>query len=352
MSHVVFTGGGSAGHVVPCFELIQALRRRGVGISFVGSNSGMEEALLAWLNVDYYGISTGKLRRYLSANNLLDAFKVLGGIWQAYRLLGRLQPDVVFSKGGFVSFPVVFSAWLKSIPVVAHESDLTPGLANRLAMPFVKTLCINFSVTPTGSFGGRVIHTGTPLRESLTRGDASAGRRALEVANDDRILLITGGSLGADVLNEVVYQALSRLTAEYVVVHVCGPGKTTAVENPRYRQFEYVGEGWGDILAAADLVVSRAGANTLYELLALGKPNLLVPLSHHASRGDQVENATYAGGLGYSQVLDEDALSSESLVAQIKALDGELFQARERLALFVVPDSVGLICSELERFLP
>jgi UDP-N-acetylglucosamine--N-acetylmuramyl-(pentapeptide) pyrophosphoryl-undecaprenol N-acetylglucosamine transferase len=186
----------------------------------------------------------------------------------------------------------------------------------------------------------------------LTRGDASAGRRALEVANDDRILLITGGSLGADVLNEVVYQALSRLTAEYVVVHVCGPGKTTAVENPRYRQFEYVGEGWGDILAAADLVVSRAGANTLYELLALGKPNLLVPLSHHASRGDQVENATYAGGLGYSQVLDEDALSSESLVAQIKALDGELFQARERLALFVVPDSVGLICSELERFLP
>jgi len=352
VSHVLFTGGGSAGHVVPTYELINVLRRRGVRISFVGSNSGLEEGLLAGLDVDYYGLASGKLRRYLSFVNLLDGFRVVGAIWQAYWLLGRLRPDVVFSKGGFVSFPVVLAAWLRTIPVIVHESDLTPGLANRLAMPFVKTLCINFPATPTGRFRGRVVHTGTPLRDALTNADAATGRRMLEVADVDRILLITGGSLGSDVLNEAVREALPDLTADYVVVHVCGPGKVAAVENRRYRQFEYVTDGWGDILAAADLVVSRAGANTLYELLALGKPNLLVPLSRHASRGDQIENAAFAAALGYSRVLAEETLNRESLLTQIRALDGELVEARERLASFVIPDSVGLICAELDRYLP
>jgi UDP-N-acetylglucosamine--N-acetylmuramyl-(pentapeptide) pyrophosphoryl-undecaprenol N-acetylglucosamine transferase len=351
VSRVLFTGGGTAGHVVPTFELIDALRSRGATVSFVGSNSGLEEALLAPMNVDYHGIASGKLRRYLSLANLLDAFRVLGGLWQAYWLLGRLRPDVVFSKGGFVSFPVVFAAWLHGVPVVAHESDLTPGLANRLAMPFVKTLCINFPTTPVGRFRGTVVHTGTPLRVALTRGDADRGRRLLDAADGDRILLITGGSLGADALNKAVRAALPELTADYLLVHVCGPGKLSDSDSSRYRQFEYVTEGWGDMLAAAELVVSRAGANTLYELLALAKPNLLVPLSRAASRGDQIENATYAAGLGYSRVLDEESLDGPALVAQVRELEGELAVMRERLATFSHPDSVALICAQLEGYL-
>jgi UDP-N-acetylglucosamine--N-acetylmuramyl-(pentapeptide) pyrophosphoryl-undecaprenol N-acetylglucosamine transferase len=266
-------------------------------------------------------------------------------------LLRRLRPDVIFSKGGFVSFPVVLAAGLRRIPVVAHESDLTPGLANRLAMPFVKTLCINFSATPIGRFRGRVVHTGTPVRDALTNGDAAHGRQIVEAEKDDLILLVTGGSLGADALNEAVREALPELTAKYLVVHVCGPGKLCAEVNARYRQFEYVSDGWGDILAAADLVVSRAGANTLYELLALRKANLLVPLSRAASRGDQIENAIYAAGLGYSRVLDEEALTGRSLVAEIAALSAELNQVRERLASFALLDSVALISAELDRYL-
>jgi len=351
VSHVLFTGGGTAGHVIPTFPVIEALLARGVRVSFVGSTSGLEERLLAALAVDYHGIASGKLRRYLSAENVLDAFRVIAGIWQAYWLLGRLQPDAVFSKGGFVSFPVVLAARLRRIPVVAHESDLTPGLANRLAMRFVKTLCINFSATPTGTFRGRVVHAGTPMRAALTDGDAVAGRRLLDVAAGDRVLLVTGGSLGADALNEAVRAALPELCENFVVVHICGPGKLSDANVEGYRQFEYVTEGWGDMLAAADLVVSRAGANTLYELLALRKPNLLVPLSRRASRGDQIENAMFAAGLGYSHVLDEEDLNGASLVAAIKALDADLNEVRARLGTFDTPDSVALICDELDRYL-
>ena len=351
MSHVLFTGGGTAGHVVPVLPLLAQFAARGVQLSFVGSNSGLEAGLLADQPVTYYGIAAGKLRRYLSFENLLDAFRVVGGIYQAYRLLGRIKPQVVFSKGGFVSFPVVLAAWLRRVPVVAHESDLTPGLANRLAMPFVATLCLNFSVTPTGKFRGKVLHTGTPLRPALLHGDPERGREFLGAAADERILLVTGGSLGADVLNQTVRAALAELTQDFLVVHVCGPGKSVTLDNPGYLQYEYLTGPWGDVLAAADLVVSRAGANTLFELLALAKPNLLVPLSLRASRGDQLENATYAAGLGYSHVLDEDALTAASLVAAIAALDAELPQVAERLAGFVVPDSVALICGELDRFL-
>lgn len=351
MSHVLLTGGGTAGHVVPTFPLIDELRRRGIRVSFVGSTSGLEERLLAPLSVDYHGIPAGKLRRYASLRNLLDAFRVVGGVWQAYRLLRHVRPQVVFSKGGFVSFPVVIAAWMQGIAVVAHESDLTPGLANRLAMPFVKSLCTTFGATPKGKFRGRVVHTGTPVRDALINGDGQRGREWLGVGADERILLITGGSLGADALNAALRAALGDLTPDFLVVHVCGPGKLADEPHPRYRQLEYVTDGWGDLLAAADLVVSRAGANTLYELLTLGKPNLLVPLSLAASRGDQIENATFAAGLGYSRVLDEDALTAQTLVAEVRALDAAADEMRARLATFAAPDAVRLICAELERYL-
>ena len=350
------TGGGTGGHVLPALPVVEALLARGVDVHFVGGRSGFEERLVTPLNAPhseakliYHGIATGKLRRYFSLANLADAFRVPLGVWQAWRLIGRVRPDVVFSKGGFVSFPVVFGAWLRRVPVVAHESDLTPGLANRLAAPFVHSLCVNFDAHKAQH--RRVVVTGTPLRAELRQGDAGRGRQALGVAGDKPLLLVVGGSLGATRLNEVVREALDALLARYALVHVCGPGKVDSAhaDTPGYTQLEYVDAGWGDIIAAADLVVSRAGAGALYEWCALAKPHLLVPLPKAASRGDQIENAAFAKARGWSLVLAEEALSAVTLVDSVAMLAAEASRIRERLTTFQARDSVALIIHELER---
>jgi UDP-N-acetylglucosamine--N-acetylmuramyl-(pentapeptide) pyrophosphoryl-undecaprenol N-acetylglucosamine transferase len=346
--HLLCTGGGTAGHVIPAIPVIERARAAGARVSFVGSRSGLEARLLAETGVDYYGIAAGKLRRYLSLQNLADVFRVVAGLWQAWRLLGRLRPDVVFSKGGFVSFPVVFAAWLRRIPVVAHESDLTPGLANRLALPFVRTLCVTFAETRVDRFRGHRAVTGTPVRAALLSGDAARGRAALGIGADRPVLLVAGGSLGADAINRAVDGALDRLLESFEVVHVRGPGKRAARTARGYHPFEYVSDGWGDLLAAADLVVSRAGANTLYELIALRKPNLLIPLSSRVSRGDQVENAELARARGFSHVLAEQALNPASLVAAVTTLFAARAELQQRLAGFRAPDAVGAIVAELD----
>lgn len=349
MKHLLCTGGGTAGHVIPALPVMALARQAGARISFVGSRSGLEERLLADEPVDYYGIASGKLRRYLSLENLADVFRVAAGIWQAFRLLGRLRPDVVFSKGGFVSFPVVFAAWLRGIPVVAHESDLSSGLANNLALPFVRTWCVTFPETQVARFRGRRVVTGTPLRPALLAGDAGAGRARLQAPPDRPVLLVTGGSLGADALNQALGGCLEALVEQFVVVHVCGPGKRVERDLPGYHQFEYVSDGWGDLLAAADLVVSRAGANALFELLALGKPALLVPLSPRVSRGDQVENAEYARVRGYCRVLGEEGLTPESLLHAVLDAHADADEMRRHLAGFQPPDAADAIYRELLR---
>ena len=347
LPRVVVTGGGSAGHVIPALPVVQALREAGSSVHFVGSTSGLEERLVAPLGIAYHGIQAGKLRRYFSLENLVDVLRVAVGIVQAWRLLARTRPAVVFSKGGFVSFPVVVGAWLNGIPVVAHESDLTPGLANRLALKFTTTLCVNFEGTRAAH--ARVVVTGTPLRPELLHGDRARGRQRLGIDAERPVLLIVGGSLGAARLNEVVRTALEDLLDDYDVVHVCGEGKIDAsLEGLRgYTQREYVSDAWGDIIAAADIVISRAGANALYEWLLLGKPHLLVPLTRAASRGDQIENAAYAESRGWSMVIPEDELNGETLVAgvaKLAALSGEF---RQRMQEFRVRDSTSLIVDEL-----
>ena len=348
-ARVVVTGGGSAGHVVPAIPVIEALRRFGCDVDFIGSTSALERELIDPLGVPYHGIRTGKLRRYLSIENLIDCFRVPLGIWQAWRRIGRLRPDVVFSKGGYVAFPVVVGAWLRGVPVVAHESDLTPGLANRLSVPFVKSFCVNFERTNFGK--AHVAVTGTPLRPALIDGDAERGRRSLGLADDRPLLLVVGGSLGAERLNAVVRSALPTLLGDYALAHVCGAGKLDAdlADKPGYVQLEYVADGWGDIIAAADLVVSRAGANALYEWLALGKPHVLVPLPKTASRGDQIDNAAYAEERGYSLVVPEHELNSETLTAAVAKLAALAPAIRERLAGFETRDSAALIVAELEH---
>ncbi len=351
MIRAVVTGGGSAGHVVPTLPIIEALQARNWNITYIGSDSGLEERLVAPLGVGYFGVRPGKLRRYWSFDNLVDAFRVPLSILQVFGILGRIEPDVVFSKGGFVAFPVVAAAWLRRIPVVAHESDLSPGLANRLTLPFIASLCVNFDATRVNA--RRVIHTGTPVRESLVRGDRERGLTATGFSGERPILAVVGGSLGAERLNLIVREALSALTQAFDVLHVCGAGKVdpSYLGTAGYEQRDFVGDEWGDILAAADLVVSRSGANSLHELLILRKPNLLVPLPASASRGDQIENAAYAETAGFSMVVAEADLTPDVLVDRVTALHRDSLSWRERLDAFQALDSTRLIVAELETAL-
>lgn len=352
-TRVVVTGGGSAGHVVPALPVVEALARGGCEVHFIGGTGDLERALLEPFDAAYHGVPAGKLRRYPSLRTALDALRVPLGICCAWRLLGRIRPAVAFSKGGYVSFPVVVAAWLRGVPVVAHESDLTPGLANRLALPFVHSVCVNFDETRIG--GKPAVATGTPLRDALRRGDAGRGRALLGLAPQREaarpVLLAVGGSLGARRLNAAVRGALDTLLERYVVVHVCGAGMrdATLAGVPGYIQYEYVAEGWGDIIAAADLVVSRAGAGALCEWLALGKAHLLVPLPKTASRGDQIENAAWAQARGYSRVLPDERLDAASLPAALAGLEADAEALRRRMADFETRDAAARIIGQLAR---
>ena len=346
---ILVAGGGTAGHVLPAVPVIEEILNSGTKVVYVGSNSGLEEQLVQHLELKFVSITTGKFRRYLSWRNLVDLFRIPIGILQSLLLIRQYRPKVVYTNGGYVAFPVVIGSWLLSVPVVAHESDLTPGLATRLCMPFVRTLCVNFAETKTGAVP--TVVTGTPIRKELLAGDPQRGREWLGFKEDAPVVLVVGGSLGADSLNRVVRDSLVELLKEWMVVHVCGTGKlnTEVIKSDRYRQLEYINEQWGDVFALADVVVSRAGANTISELLALGKPSLLVPLPLKASRGDQIENATLLQARGLSMTLDEHNLSGKEFVLTIRSLFQQLPYFKKKLATYQRHESTRLILDELNR---
>lgn len=316
---IVLTGGGTAGHVTPNLALLPQLRAEGFFIHYIGSRDGIEKKLIeAEEDVQYHAISCGKLRRYFSWKNFSDAFRVLRGVGQARRVIRRIRPDVVFSKGGFVSVPVCVAA--RKIPLVTHESDYTPGLANRINARFADRICVTFEDT-LAQIGEKGVYTGTPIRPALYDGDWQRGKEFLDFTDDKPILLVMGGSLGAQAINEVLRAALSQLQEVFNVVHLCGAGKhDDSIEDGAYRQYEYLTAELPDILAAADLVVSRAGANAVFELLALAKPMLLIPLPCMASRGDQVLNAGYFAKKGFAMVLEQEDLSVQTLLKSITEL--------------------------------
>lgn len=317
---IVLTGGGTAGHVTPNIAMLPRLKEMGYEIYYIGTYDGIEKKLIEAEGIPYYGISSGKLRRYFSMKNFSDPFRVLKGFRQSKKLIKKLQPDVVFSKGGFVSVPVVFAANKKKIPVVIHESDMTPGLANKLALPKASRVCCNFPETAADFPEGVATVTGTPIRQELYNGDPAKGRSFAGFTDDRPVILVMGGSTGSAAVNAAIWEALPDLLKDYNVIHLAGQGKTDPSLNgtPGYAQFEYVKEQLPDILALARLVISRAGANAICELLALKKPNILIPLSKAQSRGDQILNARSFEKSGYSRMLEEENLTRESLLTAVK----------------------------------
>lgn len=317
---IIFTGGGTAGHVTPNLALIERFKQANWEIFYLGSKNGIERQLIEAAGVKYYPIFTGKLRRYFSWENFSDLFKIMLGICQAFLLCHQLKPRVIFSKGGFVAFPAVIGAWSNRIPVISHESDVTPGLANKLIFPFAAKLCVTFDETKKYfKDQKKIVVTGTPIRENLLHGDAQRGREICGFTSNKKIILVFGGSLGAEKINQTIRILLPNLLAEFQIAHLCGEGKIdNRCSYAGYKQFTYLNEDFGHVLACADLVISRAGANTIYELLALHKPNILIPLGTTYSRGDQITNAKYAHAHGFSQILVEEELTPENLLTKIR----------------------------------
>ena len=319
MKKIVMTGGGTAGHVTPNIALFDSLQKDGYEIHYIGSYEGIEKGLIEDKKIPYYGISSGKFRRYRSWKNLTDPFRVLHGFFQARRLLGRIRPNVVFSKGGFVSVPVVMAAKTRHIPVIIHESDLTPGLANKLAMPSATKVCCNFPETLPYLPKEKAVLTGSPIRQKLLHGNKQAAKDFCGFTGDLPILMVMGGSIGSVYINNAIRGCIDTLLTKYQIIHLCGKGNIdeSLKDKKGYAQFEYISENLPDLFAAADLVVARAGANSICELLALHKPNILIPLSRNASRGDQILNANSFAKQGFSAVLEEEEVTSEKLMATI-----------------------------------
>lgn len=351
MKKIVMTGGGTAGHVTPNIALIPSLREAGYEISYIGSYEGIEKRLIEEQNIPYYGISSGKLRRYFDPKNFTDPFKVVKGLAQAVSLLKKIKPDIVFSKGGFVSVPVVLAAKICHIPAIIHESDITPGLANKIAIPGATKVCCNFPETLKYLPKEKAVFTGSPIRQELLSGNADAALTFCKLpAKSKPVLLIIGGSTGSKVINTIVRASLPTLLKNYLVIHLCGKNNLDAsLEGMAgYVQLEYAGKELADLFALSDIVISRAGANAIFELLALRKPNILIPLSAAASRGDQILNANSFKNSGYSYVLEEEKLSMETLQNAIAEVDGKKNTYISAMEQSQSQDSIRIICNLIE----
>lgn len=322
---IIMTGGGTAGHVTPNIALIPSLEEKGFEVKYIGSKNGIEKEIIEKNNIPYFAISSGKLRRYFDVKNFSDPFKVLKGVFEAKKIISKEKPDVIFSKGGFVSVPVVIAASMKKIPVVAHESDITPGLANKLASPFCDKLCVTFRESLKYIKGDKGVLTGSPIRQEILNGSKLKGLSKCGFTGQKEVIFIMGGSLGSKVVNDVIRDNIDTLLEEFDIIHICGKGNVdeSLKDKKGYVQFEYVNEELPDLMTAADYIISRAGANSIFEFLALKKPTLLIPLSRKASRGDQILNAESFRKEGYSLVLEEEDITRESFMGKVRELQKE-----------------------------
>jgi UDP-N-acetylglucosamine--N-acetylmuramyl-(pentapeptide) pyrophosphoryl-undecaprenol N-acetylglucosamine transferase len=316
---LVLTGGGTAGHVMPHIAMLQTYVDAGFRLAYIGSD-GIEKSLIESQKepISFHQIQVGKLRRYISLKNVTDVFRIVIGFLQSLIILRKLRPALVFSKGGFVSVPVAYAAKLLGIPIVSHESDLTPGLANKLITPIASKLLYSFPESKPYLPEARSQLVGIPVRQKLLEGDKNRARDFLGFGAEQKpTILVMGGSLGAQKINETLLEILPKLVERYQLVHVTGKGKKIDFSHANYRGFEFLNEELGDVMALCDLVISRAGANSIFEFLALKKPMILIPLEA-GSRGDQIQNANCFQKMGVARVVREAELGKSKLLEMIE----------------------------------
>lgn len=348
---IVLTGGGTAGHVTPHLSLIPRLKEAGYEIHYIGTENGIEHQMIAAIpGITYHSVKSGKLRRYFSLQNFSDPFKVIAGAAESVSLMRKIKPDVVFSKGGFVSVPVVVGAWMCHVPTVCHESDLTPGLANRICVKFAWRVAATFPECAK-ALGEKGVMTGTPLRPELFQGSRAAGLALAGFDGSKPVLLMTGGSLGAQSVNACLRKALPELLPHMDVLHLCGKGNLdeSLKDLPGYCQKEFLSAEMPDALAVADIVLSRAGSNTLSELLALHKPMLLVPYPLGASRGDQIENAKSYQRQGLAHVLMQEDMTPETLTQSLLELLSQRQELARTLEAYPVKDGTDAVLELIEQ---
>lgn len=351
MKKIVLTGGGTAGHVTPNIALLPTLRAHDYDISYIGSYDGIEKRLISDFDIPYYGVATGKLRRYIDPKNLSDPFRVLKGYREAKKYLKEIKPDIVFSKGGFVSVPVVRAAASLKIPCIIHESDMTPGLANKLCIPVAEKVCCNFPETKASLPEEKAILTGSPIREELLKGDRMAALKLCGFTANIPVLMIIGGSQGAGAINEAVRKALPKLLEDFQIIHICGKDKmdNLLLNKSGYKQFEYVKSELKDLFALTDVIISRAGANAICELLALKIPNLLVPLPLSTSRGDQILNAQSFESQGFSMMLMEEEMDTQALCDRVHELYFNRQMYIDNMSKSGMLDSINTIVNLLDE---
>jgi len=329
---IVLTGGGTAGHVMVNLALLPSLKKNNWEPIYIGSHTGIEKKLIEG-KIPFHGISSGKLRRYFDLKNFSDSFRVLAGVMQSFILLRKISPGIIFSKGGYVSVPVVVAGWLLKIPVIAHEADITPGLANRISFPFVKHICLAFEESGKHIKQKKFSVTGIPIRNEILRGSKEAGLKYTRFDNSKPILLVMGGSSGSQKINQFIRSIITDLLEIYQVVHICGAGNLQDELTVKgYYQSEYIRDELPDIYAVTDLAISRAGANSLFELLALNIPHILIPLSLSSSRGDQIENAKSFQKSGYSEVMFEEKLSKDDFFTKLAHIRNSELQIKQKMA--------------------
>lgn len=352
MKRIILTGGGTAGHVTPNMALIPFLKEEGYDIQYIGSYNGIEKKLIEEMGISYHGISSGKLRRYFDLKNFSDPFKVVKGYAQASHLIKKMRPNIVFSKGGFVAVPVVLAAKRHHIPVIIHESDITPGLANKLCIPSATAVCCNFPETLKHLPEDKAVLSGSPIRQELFAGNREEGLRLCSFDGTKPVLLAMGGSLGAVAINNALRSNLEELLKQFDIIHLCGKGNyDSSLENMAgYKQFEYAKAELTHLFAASDLIISRAGANAICELLALKKPNILIPLPAAQSRGDQLLNAASFEKSGYSYVLQEEELNNDTLLRAIQYVYDEREEYIQALKESKLNDSIAIIMDLIRKY--
>lgn len=321
---IAFTGGGTIGHVAVNMALIPKAQQKNIEVIYIGSKHGIEKEVMikTFPEVKYYSISSGKLRRYLSFENLKDIFKVQKGILDALAILKKEKPDIVFSKGGFVAVPVTIAAKMLNIKTIIHESDATPGLANKLALKFATRFYTTFEETLQFVPANKADYVGSIVRDDLYSGDTNIGYQLTGFSNNKKVIMIMGGSLGSKIINKAVWKNLDVLLEKYQIIHLVGKGNADySIKKEGYFQKEYISSDLMHLYKITDIMISRAGSNALYEFLALKKPMILIPLGLDQSRGDQIENAKIFQNKGIAEVLQENEVTSDSLTHAIDKIE-------------------------------